>query len=332
MWRTRCRPWRVAAVDDPVRPTRVGMNLLPEHWGARSALSGQALLAHRADVFERMAAAGLDHVSLGDHVMFQAGLGNDGLIDAASVLTASEGLNVYLAVYLLVLRHPVTVARQLLTLSQLGPGRLTLGLGIAGDDRREVEACGVDPATRGRRMDESLRLLRQLLDGDEVTIDGEFFTLESTRLRPALEASVPLIVGGRSGAALRRAGTLGDGWLGLWNSAERFAEAVGTIERHAADVGRCDVTWQHGMSFWCGFGPDRTSARELVAPAMERFYRVPFEKFERYVPFGTPAEVAEFIRPYVEAGAGTVNVVPCAGSDAADIDAVAEVRDHLLRA
>ena len=319
-------------MGEPGRSVRVGMNLLPEHWGARAALSGRALLAHRAEVFARMTAAGLDHVSLGDHVMFQGGLGSDGLIDAASVLTASDDLDVYMSVYLLVLRHPVTVARQLLTLSQLAPGRLTLGLGIAGDDRREVEACGVDPATRGRRMDESLGVLRQLLDGEQVTFDGEFFTLDSAQLRPPVEEPIPLIVGGRSGAALRRAGTLGDGWLGLWNSAARFVEALGIIEGHAAEAGRVGVAWQHGMSFWCGFGPDRDSARAVVAPAMERFYRVPFEKFERYVPLGTPAEVADFIRPYVEAGAGTVNVVPCAGSDHADIEAAAAVRDHLVRA
>ena len=103
-------------------------------WDGKPGLTGTAgppPAAARAD--ERR---GLDHVMLGDHVMFQGGLGNDGLIDTASALTANEELGVYLAVYLLVLRHPLLVARQLLTVAQLAPGRLSLGVGIAGDDRR----------------------------------------------------------------------------------------------------------------------------------------------------------------------------------------------------
>lgn len=313
-------------------PIRVGVNLMAPHWVPDvPERSGKGLLAHRELILGRMTAAGLDHVMVGDHVVFHGGLGNDGLTDAASVVTATDDLDVYLAVYLMVLRHPVLVARQILTVAQLAPGRLSLGLGIAGDDRREVEACGVDPRTRGRRMDEALGIVRRLLAGETVSHDGEFFTLEETLLRPTPEQPVPLIVGGRSDAALRRAGRLGDGWLGIWTSAHRCAEAIRTVEAHGADAGRTGVRWQHGMTFWCGFGPDRAAARDRVAPAMEHFYRTPFDRFARYVPHGTPAEVAEFVAPFVEAGATTVNFIPFAGTDEAGIDAVAAVRELLPR-
>jgi alkanesulfonate monooxygenase SsuD/methylene tetrahydromethanopterin reductase-like flavin-dependent oxidoreductase (luciferase family) len=304
----------------------VGVNLMPDHWVDGPVRTGRALLAHRSKLFERMSAAGIDHVMVGDHVMFQGGVGNDGLTDAASVVTATDELDVYLAVYLMVLRHPVLVARQILTVAQLAPGRLSLGLGIAGDDRREVEACGVDPRNRGRRMDEALGLVRRLLAGEAVSHQGEFFALDEARLLPTPEQPVPLIVGGRSAAALRRAGRLGDGWLGIWTSAARCAEAIATVEGHAADAGRTGVDWRHGMTFWCGFGADRAAARARVAPAMERLYRTPFEKFERWIPHGTPAEVAEFVAPFVEAGATTASFIPFAGSDEAGVDAVAEVR------
>ena len=147
---------------------------MAQGWTGEPIITGPALLRHRARLLQRMAETGLDHVMIGDHVMFQGGTGNDGLADAASVMTATEDLGVYLAVYLLVLRHPLTVARQILTVSQFGPGRLSLGLGIAGDDRREVEACGIDPRTRGRRMDEALDIVRRLLTGETVSHQGEF--------------------------------------------------------------------------------------------------------------------------------------------------------------
>jgi alkanesulfonate monooxygenase SsuD/methylene tetrahydromethanopterin reductase-like flavin-dependent oxidoreductase (luciferase family) len=264
--------------------------------------------------------------------MFHDGIGNDGLTDAASLITASQDLGVYLAVYLMVLRHPLVVARQILTVAQYGPGRLSLGLGIGGDDRREVAACGIDPRTRGRRMDEALGLLRRLLSGEAVTHDGEFFQLHDARLRPAPHPPVPLVVGGRSEAALRRAGRLGDGWLGIWTSADRCAEAIALVEQEAAAAGRTGMTWQHGMTFWAGFGPNPSRARDHVAAVMENLYRMPFGKFERFVPCGTPAHVAEFIAPFIAAGATTINIIPFAGSDEAGIDDAAEVREHLRHA
>jgi alkanesulfonate monooxygenase SsuD/methylene tetrahydromethanopterin reductase-like flavin-dependent oxidoreductase (luciferase family) len=303
-------------------PVTFGVNLMPPLWAGEA--SEEPLLVRRRRLLGLMASAGMDHVGVGDHVMFHGGMGNDGLVDAASVLTASD-LDVYLSVYLLVLRHPLLVARQLLTLAQLAPGRLSLGLGIGGDDRAEVAACGVDPRTRGRRMDESLGLLRRLLAGEEVTHAGEFFILEGAQLRPAADPAIPLVVGGRAEAALRRAGHLGDGWLGIWTSAERCARSIAAVEKHGADAGR-EVAWRHGMTFWCGFGGDRAQGAERVAPVMEHFYRTPFDRFERYVPHGTAADVAAFIAPFLDAGVTTVNVIPVDEHEDAAIAHAAEVR------
>jgi alkanesulfonate monooxygenase SsuD/methylene tetrahydromethanopterin reductase-like flavin-dependent oxidoreductase (luciferase family) len=306
-----------------------GVNLMPNHWDGTPAAAGSALLARRKTLLGRMVDAGIDHVMTGDHVMFQGGLGNDGLTDVASIVTANELLDVYLAVYLLVLRHPLLVARQLLTVAQLAPGRLSLGVGIGGDDRREVAACGVDPRTRGRRADEALDIVRRLLTGQPVSFEGEFFSLDRAALLPVLDEPIPMIVGGRSEAALRRAGRFGDGWLGIWTSARRCAEAIEAVEAQAAASGRSDVQWRHGMSFWCGFGTDKAAARAQVAPVMESFYRLPFDSFERHIPHGTPREVADYIAPYVDAGCTSLNFIPYAGSREAGIDAVAEVRQIL---
>ena len=308
---------------------RFGVNLMPNLWDGSPSTVGSALLARRKKLLDRMADAGMDHVMTGDHVMFHGGLGNDGLTDVASIVTANEALDVYLAVYLLVLRHPLLVARQLLTVTQLAPGRMSLGVGIGGDDRREVAACGVDPKTRGRRMDEALEIVRQLLTSKPVTYDGEFFSFEAAALLPVLDKPIPIVVGGRSEAALRRAGRLGDGWLGIWTSARRCGEAIDAVVAHGRDYGRDDVNWSHGMTFWCGFGADRTEARDRVAPVMESLYQTPFTNFERHIPHGIPAEVADYVGPYIDAGCTSLNFIPYAGSAEAGIDAVAEVRQIL---
>src|ERR1700746_1288935 len=139
---------------------RFGVNLMPQLWADAPVRSGAALMTHRSRLLRRMADGGIDHVMVGDHVMFHGGVGNDGLVDAAPLVPPPDELGVYLAVYLLVLRHPLLVARQILTVAQFAPGRLALGLGIGGDDRREVLACGGAPRTRGRRMGEGLDIVR----------------------------------------------------------------------------------------------------------------------------------------------------------------------------
>src|SRR4051794_41944047 len=103
---------------------------------------------HRRRTLRRVAGAGVDHLCVGDHVSFFVGAGSDGLIAAASLLAAQAALPVYVGLYLLPLRHPVLVARQLATLAELAPGRLTLGVGVGGEDRHAVAVCGVDPRTR----------------------------------------------------------------------------------------------------------------------------------------------------------------------------------------
>jgi alkanesulfonate monooxygenase SsuD/methylene tetrahydromethanopterin reductase-like flavin-dependent oxidoreductase (luciferase family) len=272
------------------------------------------------------AGAGVDHLCVGDHVSFFVGAGSDGLITAASMLTAQPELPVYAGLYLLPLRHPVLVARQLATIGQLAPGRLTFGVGIGGEDRHEIEICGVDPKTRGRRMDECLQILRRLADGMPVTFDGEFFSLQDALIVPAPSPRIPLIVGGRSAAAVSRAARLGDGWLGIWVSPRRYATVCDDITQEAAQAGRDPSGFEHGLNVWCGFAGTREAAREPLATQMQDFYQIPFEPFERYSPYGTPADVAEFLSPYIEAGCSAFNVIPCAGDDESAIAAVGELR------
>jgi alkanesulfonate monooxygenase SsuD/methylene tetrahydromethanopterin reductase-like flavin-dependent oxidoreductase (luciferase family) len=277
----------------------------------------------------QVADAGVDHLCTGDHVSFFVGAGADGLVTATSLLAVQADLPVYVGLYLLPLRHPVLVARQLATVAQLAPGRLTLGVGIGGEDPHELEICGVDPKTRGRRMDECLQILRGLADGVPFTFDGGFFTLEDALIVPAPSPSIPLIVGGRSDAARSRVARHGDGWLGIWVSPRRYAATRDHIAREAAELGRRTDRFEHALNVWCGLAGTRERAREQLATRMQLFYQMPFEPFERYSPYGTPEDVAEFLHPYIEAGCSAFNVIPCAADDETAIAAVGELRTLL---
>jgi alkanesulfonate monooxygenase SsuD/methylene tetrahydromethanopterin reductase-like flavin-dependent oxidoreductase (luciferase family) len=275
--------------------------------------------------------AGLDHVCCGDHVSFFVGAGTDGLLQATALAMAHPALPVSTGVYLLPLRHPVVVARQLSDLARLAPGRLVFGVGIGGEDRHEVEICGVDPATRGRRMEECLVIVRQLLTGAPATFHGEFFDLDDALVLPPPAETIPIIVGGRSNAAVQRAGRLGDGWLGIWNSACRFADVVEIVADEATRAGRDDPPRRHAMQLWCGFSDTKEQARARLAPAMQRLYQIPFERFEKYSPYGTAEDVAEFLVPYVDAGCTTFNLVPQSDDHETALAGAAAVKKLLAR-
>ena len=281
------------------------------------------------DFAARVEATGIDRLFVGDHVTFRGGAGFDGLVNAAALAVATQRATVQTAVYLLPLRHPVPVARQVASLAALAPGRLVFGVGLGGEDPAELRACGVEPTTRGRRMDEALAVLRPLLAGTEVTMDGTFFRLDQVRISPAPEPPVPIVIGGRSDAALRRVARHGDGWLGLWVSPARFADAAGLIGKYAAADGRTVAEWQHGMHVWCGLGASAGAARRELSAVMEAFYRVPFGKFERYCPCGTPEEIAASLQPYVDAGCRSFNLIPVADNEQAAIDGADAVRTAL---
>jgi alkanesulfonate monooxygenase SsuD/methylene tetrahydromethanopterin reductase-like flavin-dependent oxidoreductase (luciferase family) len=277
-------------------------------------------------------AAGIDHLGVCDHVSFHVGAGFDGLLTAGTMLALSDQLEVNTGVYLLPLRHPVLVARQLADLAQLAPGRLTFGVGLGGEDPHEVLVCGVDPTTRGRRMDACMEIVRDLLTGKPVDHDSEFFQLDGAQIAPAPREPIPMPVGGRSDAAITRAGRLGDGWISVFVSAKRFAEAVGQVEAAAAAAERGAVELRHGLNIWLGVGRDADEARGYVAPAMEEFYRLPYSSFERYAPAGTPAQLAEQLVPYAEAGCSIFNLMINGAGVEAEIEAVAEIRERLFAA
>ena len=267
----------------------------------------------------------IDHLFIADHISFHTGLGMDGIVNAATLATMFPEMDILIGVYLLALRHPVPVARQLSSLSRSAQGRIVLGVGIGGEDRHEMEICGVDPAKRGIHTNHSLKALNELLTGSAVSYECQYFSFENAVIKPPPTPKIPILVGGRSDAAIKRAALLGDGWLGGWASPDRFRNVIKHINELSEKRGDKPV-WQHGLQLWAGVGEN---ARHHVASGMEEMYRTPFEKFEKYTPYGTPQLIADFISPYIENGARTFNIAARGENEEVCIDTVAEVSQIL---
>lgn len=302
-------------------PLAIGFTLQERHFAA-----GLPAL-HRT--VSTIADAGVDFVGVLDHLTFWDGTGFDAIVNATAVAACHPSIPIMTAVLVLPVRHPVLVARELSSLSLLAPGRLTLGVGVGGEDRREIEAAGVDPASRGARMDESLRALRDLTRVGETSFTGEHFALDGVRIRPVPDPRIPIIVGGRSDRALQRAARFGDGWLGFACSPERFSLATKIVLDEAAAAGASTADFEFGLSVWCGVSAG-ADARARLAGELESLYKLPYERFARYCPVGSPDEIAQQVAPYVRAGCTRLCLMPVGDSTEQEISAVAAIRQAVV--
>jgi len=189
-------------------------------------------------------------------------------------------------VYNLALRHPLVSARAVQTLDIISGGRVEFGVG-AGWSRGEYDAAGVDFASRGRRLDEAIGVVRALWREPVVTHAGEFFTLPPVVFEPKpVQGLVPVSVGGESPAALRRAGRLGDGWLCMAATVAQARLGAQAVRAAAVTAGRdpaavlisVGATPQspEEVSAYAGAGVDRLIVSPWrrsadAAPALERY-------------------------------------------------------------
>ena len=205
-------------------------------------------------------AAGFDSVWTGEHVVLPdpqappspAGP-RDPFLDPAVALTwiAAHTKTLRLATGIIILpqRNPVVLAKEIASLDVLSGGRAILGIG-AGYLEPEFRALGVPFARRGERTDESIDALRALWNDEKPAFSGDFvaFAGIDAHPRPVQRGGVPIVVGGASAGALRRAVARGNGWYGFAMdpaTAERairgLEEARKQVERPAA-LGRLEIT------------------------------------------------------------------------------------------
>ena len=227
--------------------------------------------AHLNDLFgtvELAAELGYDSVWTINH--FQSNLATPQPISMmASLIPRTGNMTLGTGILLLPLFHPVHVAEEIATLDHLSGGRVVLGVG-AGYRENEFAAFGVDPATRFRRFDESIRLIRSLWSGGTVDHDGEFYPLTNASIgvRPLTPGGPPIWVGAGGKKSVRRAARLGDAWYAPGNSPKRgyLAEHVAVYDAALAEYGRDPASVERplGVELYCA--PTTEQAVETALP------------------------------------------------------------------
>jgi len=155
----------------------------------------------------------------------------------AATATATTRIKLGTCVYVLPLRDPLVTARAVATLDVVSGGRAILGAGL-GWMREEFDAVGIDFKSRGERCDEIVPALRSLWSDELTSAEGKHINFPPLYFnpKPPQGASLPIVFGGESNAALRRAARLGDGWLGTWHDVRvhpRGHPAAGGAARRA---------------------------------------------------------------------------------------------------
>jgi len=188
------------------------------------------------------------------------------LVTIGHLAAVTERLRLGTSVLVVPLRDPFLLAKQVATLAHLSDGRVTLGVGV-GWSEPEFAALGADHRRRGAVTDDALALLRHLLGGGTAPYEARRFSYDQGVFAPVPASPVPLMVGGNSDAALRRAVRYGDSWQGLPESPAAFAERVRRLRELVAetDPGR-DVAATLRIG-WDGTAPMEQVADDVAAYA-----------------------------------------------------------------
>lgn len=163
----------------------------------------------------------------------------DPFVAIGAMAAVTERLRFVTSIFVLPLRNPFLVAKSVGTAAVLSRGRVDLGVG-AGWMREEFELAGQSFRGRGRRMDEMIEVLRALWAGGMVEHHGDHFDFERLEMSPVPPEPVPILVGGLSDAALRRAATLGDGWISDLHGTDELRGIVARLRRLRAGSERAD--------------------------------------------------------------------------------------------
>jgi probable F420-dependent oxidoreductase len=275
-----------------------------------------ATLLEWAEQSERL---GFDALWFRDHVLWHSPV-LDPFTMLGAIAARTSRLRLGPGVLLLPLRHPTLVAKAIATLDVVSGGRAMLGVGVGGEFPKEYEACGVPLSERGRRADEALEVIRALWTRAPAGHAGRFFPFEGAVMepRPVQRPHPPIWVGGRSDAALRRAARFGDGWLAYFATPGRIRESLEKIaafreiaSRETGAPGPESRAFGAGLILYACLAASREEARAAAAAYLSNEYHQPFESLvDRYCALGSPADCAQTVQRFVEAGVDHVVLIP----------------------
>jgi probable F420-dependent oxidoreductase len=179
-----------------------------------------------------------------DHILIPADLpepfGNvlETFTTLSYLAARTEAIRLATGILVVPQRDPLLVAKQAATLQHLSGGRLTLGVGV-GWIAKEYSFLRTDFGTRGQLADEYIQAIRVLFESDHPEYHGAHINFSDALFSPRPSVPIPLLVGGNSNAALRRAAMFGDGWYGLRLSPDTAGVAINTMNQigHKHDFG-----------------------------------------------------------------------------------------------
>jgi alkanesulfonate monooxygenase SsuD/methylene tetrahydromethanopterin reductase-like flavin-dependent oxidoreductase (luciferase family) len=233
---------------------------------------------------------GFSSVWTGDHLACPSPV-----LDAPTALMAAGAVTsrvkVGLSVMLLGIRPLAWTAKQLATIQAISGGRLRLGVGIGGEFPQEYEAAGFSTKQRGALLDAALERLPNVMNG---------IPQDAIRVIEPVLGMPPLLVGGRSDAAIRRAARFADRWLPMWVSPETLARRAASLEEHAEELGRPTPKLSALILF--NVDGDRDYGREQSEGHLRGQYGMTLDRVERWTALGDTGAVAELIASYEAVG------------------------------
>ncbi len=254
---------------------------------------------------------GFDFVAASEHVFFY-GPASNAFVELAAAAAVTSRVGLVSALTLLPLYPAALAAKMAASLDRLSGGRFTLGVGVGGEYPAEFAACGVPVRRRGAKADESLAILRGLLGGGAVTLDGEFARLDGLALQPPpAQRQLPVWVGGRKAAAQRRAARFGDAWLPYLISPEQLAAGLQAVRGFTEAAGRPPGTVTGAVYLWGSVSERAETARQQAVDGVSEIYQQDFAPLaDRYLLAGDPGGVAARLRDYAAAGSDAVIFAP----------------------
>lgn len=272
---------------------------------------------------------GFDLLACGEHLFFHGPTPNGfTMLAAASAVTGR--IRLVSSITLLPLYAPAMVAKMATTIDRISGGRFELGIGAGGEYPPEFAAAGVDPATRFRRIEEGLHVVRQLFSGERVDYEGAFSSLSGVRLDPPprQRGGPPIWLGGRRQRALQRVGRFADVWLPYMVEPDQVATGLRTARGQAVDHGRKPNDVSAALFVWAAVDPDADWARDVGIGTVSAAYQQDFRPLaDRYLLLGNPAAAAARLGEFREAGVESVLLQIAADS----ADDRRRIRDTLAR-
>jgi alkanesulfonate monooxygenase SsuD/methylene tetrahydromethanopterin reductase-like flavin-dependent oxidoreductase (luciferase family) len=258
-------------------------------------------------------ALGVDSLWVGGHLA-SPNPSPEPLVWLARLAEQSERAAIGTATLVLPWYQPAVAAKQLADIDRASNGRLVVGVGGGGEYPDDFAAAGVPVGERGTRLDESIGLLRRFWTAEPVDHSGPHFGYTGLRIHPppVHPGGPPIVVTGRRRAAMRRAATLGDGWMPYLYSAERYERSVAAIRQLASSHARSLDGYLWMAYVMVSVDRNREAARERAARFLGTTYSQDFgQLIDRVAVTGTLEEVVDGLTAFVKAGARHLVLLPC---------------------